>query len=775
MKEIISNLMKNKVRFYVNLALTIFLTIASGYLIYSILLLSGIETLLRTLVIFILILFLGLFYWLAIKMLKKGAKWKYVTFVICLIIYILVSFFIAFNINKVYSKIRNVSNSYVTYSSSLITKIDNTVSSINKIGDAKIGILNDENNIEAYQIPQDIIKDKKLTNEIVYYDSYLLLVEALENNEVKYIFLPTNYKIMFQNIENISEILKQTKIIYTEEKQVANKIVERGSSIDKPFTMLLMGVDSEKEDISSGSFNGDALMVITFNPNTLNTTIVSIPRDTYVPIACFSNQRKNKITHAAWYGEECMIKTIENFLDIDIDYYFKINFKGVVKLVDALGGIEVDVPYSFCEQDSNRRWGKYTVYVKEGLQKLNGEQALALARNRHNNADICGEEWNGGAPSDIVRGQNQQLVIKGILNSAKNIRKIETLYEILDTISLNMETNMQVSEILSFYNVAKDILVKSREMEIEEILGLQKLYISGYSRMIMDYSAIDNQGMRMKLYNFIPYQGSVNDVIKAMKINLGIEKAEIVKTLSFSVNEPYEEKVIGSGYYNEAPISLLPNFIGEDEQVVVDYAKKYNFKLNVNYITSDNSDHKIGEVVEQFPYAAMDIDYVKDITIDVVKEIEVEEEEEKIPNCSLEENKKHSLCLLPNFVGQKYLVFKKWLKKYNWSIKIIETPILMGEPGYSEEDIGNVIYQSKKAGTSLYDLIGNSLEIQYIPEDDLEEEDNEVVEENEEIVDDSNDDSEKETENNDVDSEEDDSHNTDEVEKINSSDLESLE
>ena len=130
------------------------------------------------------------------------------------------------------------------------------------------------------------------------------------------------------------------------------------------------------------------LMVITFNPKTLTSTMLSIPRDSYVPIACFSGQRKNKITHAAWQGESCMQKTIENFLDIDIDYYVKINFKGVVKLVDTLGGVEVDVPYNLCEQNSNRQWGANTVYIEEGRQVLNGEQALAFARNRHPNPSM---------------------------------------------------------------------------------------------------------------------------------------------------------------------------------------------------------------------------------------------------------------------------------------------------------------------------------------------------------------------------------------------------
>ena len=177
-----------------------------------------------------------------------------------------------------------------------------------------------------------------------------------------------------------------------------------------------MGVDSETEGIGNSSFNGDSLMVVTFNPKTLSTTILSIPRDSYVPIACFNNQKKNKITHAAWKGEECMQKTIENFLDINIDYYVKINFKGVVGLVDTLGGVDIDVPYNLCEQNSNRQWGNNTVYIEQGKQTLNGEQALAFARNRHPNPSMCSAKWTNYNSNDFIRGQHQQEVVMALLN-----------------------------------------------------------------------------------------------------------------------------------------------------------------------------------------------------------------------------------------------------------------------------------------------------------------------------------------------------------------------
>ena len=166
-----------------------------------------------------------------------------------------------------------------------------------------------------------------------------------------------------------------------------------------------------------------SLILVTFNPNTLNTTILSIPRDSYVPISCFPGKYENKITHAAWKGTNCVINTIQDFTGIKIDYYAKINFKGLVGLVNAIGGITVDVPKDLCTDNSNRS-GK--VCIKKGTQKLNGEEALVLARNRKQLA-------NG----DIDRGLNQQKVLQGILDSAKNINSTTEVSKILDVKSLS--------------------------------------------------------------------------------------------------------------------------------------------------------------------------------------------------------------------------------------------------------------------------------------------------------------------------------------------------
>ena len=225
-----------------------------------------------------------------------------------------------------------------------------------------------------YQLPWEILNKYDIDeyNEILGYEDYASMIRDLYSGEVDYIFLPTNSGILYEEEEGYETLEADTKILASTEKKETkeeSELLGTSKDVSEPFTILLLGVDSKKEGIENAdSFNGDAIILVTFNPDTLTATMLSIPRDTYVPIACFSNKAENKITHAAARGTKCVINTVQNYTGITIDYYAKINFTGMVDLVDALGGIEVDVPYAFCEQNSQRKWGKYTVKVEQGKQ-----------------------------------------------------------------------------------------------------------------------------------------------------------------------------------------------------------------------------------------------------------------------------------------------------------------------------------------------------------------------------------------------------------------------
>lgn len=583
---------------------------ASFKMLYALSLLTGIETFIRVLISIIIILLLIGFSFSYLKYLVKKHS-NYFKLIPITLVYVLILILGSKYIIKTYKSIDKLSTNTTLYSSSLVSLVDNKSYKLENIGSGDIGIISDYTSIDGNQIPKEIIEKEKIKNNVKEYEGYIKLLEALYSKEIDYAFMPTSYVSIFKNIDEdkYSTLEDDTKIIYTKEKKVKQEISKK-NIVKEPFSILIMGVDSEQENLKNSAFNGDALMLITFNPNTLNTTILSIPRDSYVPIACFKNEEKNKITHAAMYGEDCMIKTIENFTNIKIDYYVKINFKGVVNIIDELGGVEVDVPYSFCEQNSDRKWGKNTIYVEKGLQTLNGEQALALSRNRKNNTSKCSSKWTKGYRSDFVRGENQQLVLRATINKLKEINDLNTISNLLNKVSNSMETNMTTNQILSLYNVGKDILIKSSNSNLDDLIGFKRLHLSGYDARIYD------KRTGLNLYNYVLYDGSIEDVSKAMKINLGLEKPELIKEFKFNIDEKYEENIIGKGSYNNVG-STLPSFVGKTEKEAKALAKSLSLDVTIKYIEKSTSEN--GIVLYQNYRAGTDLLTVTNLILTVVK------------------------------------------------------------------------------------------------------------------------------------------------------------
>ena len=573
MRNFINLLKRRKGKSIVLFAL-FFLTVGSTlYILYALSLLSGIETLIRILLAITVIL-IGIILCLSYMKSLRKKRSKYGLYIPFVGVYVVLLFVFGHYICKTYNAIDKMTTNETTYSSSLVSLSSDVAESLTSLKNGTIGMVDDENNVIGYQLPKEIMKEEGIKNKITEYESYVDVLNALYDGEIEYAFLPTNYTVMFETMEeaNFANVREETKIIYTKDKKVKSSDVSSGTSLDKPFTILIMGVDSENEEIAGSSFNGDSLI--------LSSTILSIPRDSYVPIMCFAGQRKNKITHAAWYGEDCMMETIENFTGISIDYFVKINFKGVVKLVDTLGGVEVDVPYSFCEQDSNRKFGNNTIYVNKGFQVLNGEQALAFSRNRHPWPEYCPAQYSNYVSNDFIRGQNQQTVIRALLNKFKDIDSLDTIYALLDTIGASMQTNMTTSEILSLYNIAKDILVKSNGANMDDLLSIQRLYLSGYDKYIYDSAT------KLNLYNYVLYDGSIADISEAMKVNLELLEPTLIKSFAFSIDEPYEEVVIGKGIYKASSVddeSVLPDFVGDSEAQARKTAKRLGISIVFDY------------------------------------------------------------------------------------------------------------------------------------------------------------------------------------------------
>lgn len=641
----------------------------------AILSLVNIESGMRVLILLIFYVHLAIITLLGVVYLYTNKKKRLIFLMVLSTIYSCIFGVSFYFISRTIGIIDNVQKKYMTYTSVMISMKDTEKYN-------KIGMINNEADAAGYIIPKLMIKEYDIKGEIVYYDDYVPMITDLYDGEIDALFISNTYWAMFDSYERFENIENDVKEVYSMSKELENSdnVQYSTKKLTEPFTMLLMGVDSTGDGIASAdSFNGDSLMLITFNPKTLNATVFSIPRDTYVPITCRSNI-ENKINSSAYGGTSCVVKTIENLTGIEIDYYMKVNFTGVVKLVDDLGGITVDVPISFCEQDSERRFGEYEICINAGLQKLNGEAALAFARHRKT------------LPlGDFQRVQHQQMIVEAMVSELKNISSIDDFYKIIDDVANNIDTNMTRSQILSLYNVGKDLLINM--LKDGQSLTIEKTYLSGYDLTMY----IDSY--RSYIYTFQYYRKSLEDIVSLMKINLELEKPTPIKTFSFDINEEYTSHVTGKGAYSEKHRELLPNFVGKTKAEVQKWADERDISVT---FTEQESSSPDDEVIEQNEHAGKLVEDVKDLKITVSK---YDKTKETTPKENPDEKEDEDDGLLPDFTGWTIQEFNKWKNSLKGINMIIDTELLTVDDllTIDEDDLKeNTIYkQSVPSKTKL--------------------------------------------------------------------------
>ena len=602
----------NKV--FLSLYLITLLAYIITYILFTINLLhlSTIETPIRIILIFTFGVYALI--WLLAGIMDTFTK-KYKNFIILMVFTVLFSIIFgvaSYYVGAVYSKIEAMNKDKLVYTSALVT-LKNTEFDNKGI----IGMINDTNDIEGYILGNKLIKSHSLTNEIKRYDDYIDMFNDLLNNKIMGIVVTNNYAVRFSNEEGLEDIAKKTKIVhtYSEEMQNQDNVSYTDKKLTEPFSLLLMGVDSEDDGLNAAtSFNGDTLMLITFNPNTLTASAFSIPRDTYVPIACRNNAFA-KINSSAGSGTNCVIKTIKQLTDIDIDFYVKVNFKGVVDLVNALGGVTVDVQKpdftyregvdyhgQVCEQDSFRRFGEYMVCMDPGIQRLNGEQALAYSRSR--------KQFLG---SDLDRVRHQQQVVSAIINEVKNITTFEQFQELLSTIERNMDTNMKSEQIMSLYNVAKKI-VQVAQGSTGDVLSINKTYLETYSLPVWTGSS------HTSALGY--YKDSMDEISNMMKVNLELESAKLNKTFKIDYNENYVSRYYGEGLRSNSVEKTMTNLVGKTKENALNWINANGKTASVTYIdeTSEYYDSNVcnGCVAFQEPHENVLINNMSQITIYVV-------------------------------------------------------------------------------------------------------------------------------------------------------------
>jgi len=304
------------------------------------------------------------------------------------------------------------------------------------------------------------------------------LEKNLLNKKLSVILLENTYLEIAK--EENEEFASKIKVIYTFSIDIATKDLAKDVDVTKEsFNIFIAGIDTYGK-ISSVS-RSDVNMLVTVNPNTNKILLTSIPRDYYVYLHGITSY-KDKITHAGIHGIDMSVKTVEDLLDCDINYYFKVNFSSLVDIVDAIDGVEVQSPYRFTTFDY-----KYT--FKKGYNKLNGEKALYFVRER--------KAFKGG---DRTRNENQQLVLSAIINKVLSPKLITKYNSILKSVEDSFVTNLNDEKITS--------LIKKQIKENDK-WTIESITLNGKDAFDYTYSY-----KGAKSYVMVPDEDSVNDAIK---------------------------------------------------------------------------------------------------------------------------------------------------------------------------------------------------------------------------------------------------------------------
>ncbi len=229
-------------------------------------------------------------------------------------------------------------------------------------------------------------------------------------------------------------------------------------------TVMIMGVDERADDVG----RSDTLMIATLDPEKNQTAILSVPRDTRVKI---SGHGFDKINAAyAYGGRQLTQKTIENLLNTHIDHYIKINIHGFTKIIDALGGIDIDVEKRMYYEDPWDDDGGLYIDLQPGMQHMDGKTAITYVRYRD-------EE------GDIGRIKRQQNFMKAVMDKLVSPTIIPKLPSIVSAVSDSVETDMSVSEILSFIGTLQE--AKNNGLKSDMIPG-KPVYIEDVSYWVPD-------------------------------------------------------------------------------------------------------------------------------------------------------------------------------------------------------------------------------------------------------------------------------------------------
>lgn len=361
---------------------------------------------------------------------------RFISGTVLAVIMIAILAFGGFYINKTRSAISNISGETTEVTQMAVyVKSDDAADSVEATAGYTYGILSSldrENTDGAVAHLNSQFGTEVQTKE---YAGLTELADGILNGEVNAILLNSGYLSVYEDMDGYTDFSTKIKEVGTVDVESTIQSAEESTPVEpittanggKVYTIYLSGIDTRGE--MTAKSRSDVNIIATINTDTHEILLVSTPRDYFVPLS-ISGGAPDKLTHAGIYGIDVCMDTLGMLYDIDINYYFRINFGGFVKVIDALGGITVNSDYDF---DSKNILG---YHFNKGENYVNGEQALIFARERY-----------AFQEGDRQRGKNQMEVIRGVVKKALSPEILTSYSSILSSLDGCFGTNITYEEI----------------------------------------------------------------------------------------------------------------------------------------------------------------------------------------------------------------------------------------------------------------------------------------------------------------------------------------
>ena len=428
---------QNKFSKVLSILLSILLVLSSFYLLYELIKINVLPTKLLFLMTIVFVLLDAIF----ILLLCHYSK-SVVSKIVCIVLSLLLtlgSCFGGYYISKTGSLLTSITNvtKHAKNTVSVVVKQSSDIKNKSSLNGVSVGTLRNIGTQGSKKVLKELSNDG-IVLEQKEYDSLTALLEDFYNGEVEAIIINESNRSQILDMESYADFDTNTRVVYQTSYKVEN--TDKAKSVtditSKPFNVLISGSDTRGGFDENG--RSDVIMVATVNPKTSTILLTSVPRDFYVTTACDAGDgcmqgALDKITHTGIHGTNTTKRTVEQLLGIEINYTFKVGFDTVTDLVDALDGVDVTVAPGYAVNNFNALSG---FSVHEGVNHLNGEQALAFARERYAYSE-----------GDRQRTKNQQLVLMGIVDKITSPAIVKNYASIMDAMANTFSTTMSSDEI----------------------------------------------------------------------------------------------------------------------------------------------------------------------------------------------------------------------------------------------------------------------------------------------------------------------------------------